>query len=132
LRKERGERFYRKQVGEKSVWSCSTVSHILRDQRYVGDAVYGKVKPASVGSRKDVAVPKEEWIVVPDNHEPLKYQKWHQSMAVTVNQSGRKRLKMRYCVRCGSWQRCMGKGRLGMKRIWSGIGRRGYERQNRG
>ena len=71
LRKERGERFYRKQVGEKSVWSCSTISHILKDQRYVGDAVYGKVKPASVGSRKDVAVPRDEWIVVPDSHEPL-------------------------------------------------------------
>lgn len=71
LRKERGERFYRKQAGEKSVWGCSAISHILKDQRYVGDAVYGKVKPASVGSRKDVAVPRDEWIVVPDSHEPL-------------------------------------------------------------
>jgi len=71
LRKKRGERFYRETVGEKSVWSCSTVSRILKDQRYMGDSVYGKVKPVSVGSRKDVAVPKEEWIIVPDSHEPL-------------------------------------------------------------
>lgn len=71
LRKERGERFYKEQAGERSVWSCSAISRILKDQRYVGDAVYGKVKPASVGSRRDVAVPRDEWIVVSDNHEPL-------------------------------------------------------------
>ncbi len=71
LRKERGEHFFKEQAGERSVWGCSAISRILKDQRYVGDAVYGKVKPASVGSRKDVAVPRDEWIVVPDNHEPL-------------------------------------------------------------
>ncbi len=71
LRKERGERFYKEQAGERSVWGCSAISRILEDQRYVGDSVYGKVKPVSVGSRKDVAVPKDEWIIVPDNHEPL-------------------------------------------------------------
>lgn len=71
LRKERGERFHKEQAGERSVWCCSAISRILKDQRYVGDAVYGKVKPVSVGSRKDVAVPKDEWIIVLDNHEPL-------------------------------------------------------------
>ncbi|MEG0215179.1 MAG: recombinase family protein, partial [Hungatella sp.] len=40
-------------------------------QRYVGDAVYGKVAPQKVGSKKDVHVPREDWIVVSDAHPSI-------------------------------------------------------------
>lgn len=68
VRKARHENFHRYQCNEKTHWKASTVSQILADQRYTGDAIYGKVTPKSVGSRKDVAVPKEDWIIVPDVH----------------------------------------------------------------
>ena len=71
LRRQRGEHFPCKTVNEKSVWRTASVFSILKDQRYVGDTVYGKVKPTAVGSRKDRAVPREQWIIVPDTHEAI-------------------------------------------------------------
>lgn len=71
LRKQRGQHFPCKQVNEKSVWRASVISAMLKDQRYTGDAVYGKVKPAGVGSEKNRSVSREQWIVVPNCHEPV-------------------------------------------------------------
>lgn len=71
LRRQRGEHFPCKTVNEKSIWRTASIFSILKDQRYVGDTVYGKVKPTSVGSRKDCAVPREQWIIVPDTHEGI-------------------------------------------------------------
>lgn len=71
LRRQRGEHFPCKTVSEKSVWRTASIFSILKDQRYVGDTVYGKVKPTAVGSGKDRAVPREQWIIVPDTHEAI-------------------------------------------------------------
>lgn len=71
LRKSRNENFACHLVGEKMLWYPSTISKILKDQRYVGDGVYGKEKPVSVGSRKSKKVSKEDWIIVPDTHEAI-------------------------------------------------------------
>jgi DNA invertase Pin-like site-specific DNA recombinase len=71
LRRQRGEHFPCKTVNEKSFWKTSKIFSILKDQRYTGDAVYGKVKPTTVGSSKDCAVPEEEWIIVPNAHEAI-------------------------------------------------------------
>ena len=71
LRRQRGEHFPCKTVSEKSVWRTASIFSILKDQRYVGDTVYGKVKPTAVGSGKDRNVPREQWIIVPDTHEAI-------------------------------------------------------------
>lgn len=71
VRKKRGDNFHRNQANEKSHWTTSTVSCILSDQRYVGDSVYGKVKSLSVGSKKDVPAPRQEWIITPNAHESI-------------------------------------------------------------
>lgn len=71
LRKQRGQHFPCKRVNEKSVWRTSVISAMLKDQRYTGDAVYGKVKPTAVGSGKDRPVSSDQWIIVPDCHEPI-------------------------------------------------------------
>lgn len=71
IRRQRNENFDRPVCKEQSHWTASTVSHILSDQRYVGDAVYGKVTPVAVGRKKDAAVPREDWIIVPDMHPRL-------------------------------------------------------------
>lgn len=72
LRKKRGERFSFNGGGTGAyVWRTSVISTILADQRYVGDSVYGKVKPSSIGGRKDVKVPENEWIIVPNTHQAL-------------------------------------------------------------
>lgn len=71
VRKQRQENFCRFKCNEQTHWTASTVSQILSDQRYVGDAVYGKVTPQKVGSKKDAYVPREDWIVVSDAHPSI-------------------------------------------------------------
>lgn len=71
VREERGEQVCRKQCAENNRWSGAAVSRILRDKRYTGTAVYGKTRPESIRSRHDTAVLEEEWIVVPNAHEPI-------------------------------------------------------------
>lgn len=68
VRRQRNEKFH-SMVGKKETyWTAGTVSRILSDQRYTGDAIYGKVRPVTIGSKKDISVPEEDWIVVPDAH----------------------------------------------------------------
>lgn len=71
IRKRRGENFNRNGCSDTCIWTVGTVSHLLADQRYTGDAIYGKSKPESVGSKKEIKVPKEQWIIVPDAHKKI-------------------------------------------------------------
>lgn len=71
LRKMRKEHFFCTSVREKYIWSPATIGRILKDQRYTGDSVYGKVKPKNIGSRQEKKVPKQEWVIVPNTHEAI-------------------------------------------------------------
>ncbi len=71
LRKARNDNLPCYHVEEKCIWKTSAISAILKDRRYVGDAVYGKVKPTKVGSGVDRPVPQEEWIIVENTHEAI-------------------------------------------------------------
>lgn len=51
---------------DSNIWTVSIIGKILKDERYTGCAVFGKMKRVKVGSGKSVSVPKEEWTVVPD------------------------------------------------------------------
>lgn len=48
-------------------WSSQAVRKILNNRFYLGEMAYGK----SVGSKNGIAVPKEEWKVIPNHHEAL-------------------------------------------------------------
>jgi DNA invertase Pin-like site-specific DNA recombinase len=71
LRKKRKDSFPCNKSNEITYWRGSRIQAILKDRRYVGDAVYGKVKRAEIGSKKDVKVPESEWIVVENAHEGI-------------------------------------------------------------
>lgn len=71
LRKIRKQHFPCNYVNEKCIWKPSVISKILKDQRYIGDCVYGKVKPISVGSKKDKPLQLKKWIIVENTHEPI-------------------------------------------------------------
>lgn len=71
LRRKRKQRFPCNYVNEKCIWKPSVISKILKDQRYIGDCVYGKAKPTSVGSKKDKPVQPKDWIIVANTHEPI-------------------------------------------------------------
>ena len=61
----------KKEDGKVHAWSSQAVRNILNNRFYLGEMAYGKSMRKSVGSRKGIAVPKEEWKVIPDHHEAL-------------------------------------------------------------
>ena len=62
--------YYRK-VDDIPLWRMANVSKILRDERYTGKLITGTKKRMTVGGRKTKPVPKSDWIVIPNAHEPI-------------------------------------------------------------
>lgn len=52
-------------------WGITTIRQILMNQMYCGDVVQHKGKLISYKIHKRVVLPKSEWIVVEDTHEPI-------------------------------------------------------------
>ncbi|MDD6763027.1 MAG: recombinase family protein [Clostridiales bacterium] len=52
-------------------WRDSSIYYILRQEVYTGAVVQGKSKNLSYKNKKRVKLPKDEWIVVPNMHEPI-------------------------------------------------------------
>lgn len=52
-------------------WSPTTVRKILNNRFYLGEMAYGKSVRKSVGSKEGIRVPKEQWKIIKDHHEPL-------------------------------------------------------------
>lgn len=61
----------RKMARQHPAWSNTAVRKILNNRFYMGEMAYGKTVRKSVGSKTGSAVPKEEWKVIPDHHQPL-------------------------------------------------------------
>lgn len=61
----------RKMAREHHTWSNTAVRRILNNRFYLGEMAYGKSVRRSVGSKNGIAVPKDEWKVITDHHEPL-------------------------------------------------------------
>ena len=74
---------YKQRNGYKNIWSAnaidpdycfwtiSTLRRLLMNEVYIGKAVSNRHKVAEPGTGRTVPRPKDEWIVVPDMHEPL-------------------------------------------------------------
>ena len=52
-------------------WTPSTIRNILSNEIYIGNTVQGKRRTKSYKIHKIENVPKEEWVVVPNTHEPI-------------------------------------------------------------
>lgn len=53
------------------LWSDRTVRRILKNQMYIGNMVQGVNRTVSYKIHECRAVPKEEWIIVENTHEPI-------------------------------------------------------------
>jgi len=53
------------------IWSDNSIRRILQNEVYIGTLIQGRERKASYKSAKVVIAPKEEWIVIPNNHEPI-------------------------------------------------------------
>ena len=58
---------------EKSLyqWSKSTIGKVLTNETYLGHLIYNKTGCINYKNHKQVAKPKEEWIIVKNTHEPI-------------------------------------------------------------
>lgn len=55
----------------KGLWTQSTIAAILRNEMYTGTLVQGKSHHISYKNKKRKKVAKDEWVKVPDTHEPI-------------------------------------------------------------
>lgn len=53
------------------IWGTTTISKMLKNRMYIGDMVQGRERKLSYKSKKVVQVPEDEWIIVPNCHEPI-------------------------------------------------------------
>lgn len=59
---------YSKQYG---IWSTTTIKRILNNETYIGTLIQGREKKVSYKSKKVIIAPKEEWVIIENNHEPI-------------------------------------------------------------
>ena len=91
----------------ESLWDTSTITRILRDERYLGKNVYGKRTRLEVGNYKGRRQDRDNWIIVPDCHEPIVTEEEFQlaqDMLKDYTKAGRRRPVshlFRGKVRCG-------------------------------
>jgi len=53
------------------LWSTTTIKRILSNETYIGTLIQGANKKLSYKDKKVVSVPKENWIVIKNHHEPI-------------------------------------------------------------
>lgn len=60
----------RRYKGE-SLWQSSSVNHILNNEVYTGGLYQNKRRTISYKNHNRINLPREEWIIVKDTHEPI-------------------------------------------------------------
>lgn len=71
-KKEKGMNF--KNTAENypyGLWNKTTVRRILKNEMYIGNMVQAIRKKVSYKSKKIISNPQQDWIIVPDTHEPI-------------------------------------------------------------
>lgn len=53
------------------LWCPRTIEEMLVNQTYIGNLTQGRRKKLNYKSKKEIRVPKEDWIIVENTHEPI-------------------------------------------------------------
>ena len=97
-------------ISETNVWKREAVTRILRDERFTGKIVSGKMKKVAYGNVKRKLLSQSEWLIVPNAHEPIISQEIFnkvQSILGPINQRTLNRVNSNiftrklYCGHCG-------------------------------
>ena len=64
------ENFSEKQRSKHPMWATSSVRTVLENKTYLGYVVWGKTTTKSFKNRQLLNTPEEQWIEVPNMHEP--------------------------------------------------------------
>ena len=71
-KRKKGFKYHNPHSGQNDgLWSSGTIARILQNQVYLGVMVQGRHKIISYKVHKQVAVPENEWFVVPNTHEAI-------------------------------------------------------------
>ena len=72
---------YKNQTGNKknwnnvyekgSIWTSTNIFRILKEERYTGTFIGGMREISKIGSNKEILIPKEKWIRIPNNHPAI-------------------------------------------------------------
>ncbi|MCL2410305.1 MAG: recombinase family protein [Treponema sp.] len=54
-----------------SIWKTPSIFHMVRNEVYTGALVQGKSTCVSYKNRRKIIKPKDEWIIIPNSHEPI-------------------------------------------------------------
>lgn len=60
-----------KQTAYTNCWKSEVVTGMLKNEVYIGNMVQGRIKKINYKSKKIVRLPKDEWVIVKDTHEPI-------------------------------------------------------------
>lgn len=52
-------------------WKSEFIYSMLRNEIYIGNMVQGRKRKVNYKSKKEISMPKEQWIVVKNTHEPI-------------------------------------------------------------
>ena len=108
---KRNKGFRGMQGNPKGLWTVSGINNILRNETYIGTVVQGKQKKRSYRSKEITILPPEEWVRVPDMHEPIiTKEMWEKAQAriTSAKRAGRKTQEVTplthkvICAECGS------------------------------
>ena len=93
------------------IWTISSVKKILKNQMYVGDMVQSVQTKVSYKSKKKKALPKSNWDIVKNTHEPLVDRFIFESVQNNVKRTIKSNITNRdkrlfenllYCKECGN------------------------------
>ena len=95
-------------VKKYNTWSGEHVRQILDNRFYLGEMAYGKTVSISVGSKRRIKVPKSDWKVIKNHHEPLVTPEEFSGVALKIPGHCTKRKREKhpltgkiYCGGCG-------------------------------
>lgn len=88
-KKQKYPKYHPGQGSEKTVWTQRTVRRILTNQMYVGDMVQNVMNNISYRVQRCRAVEKEDWIIVPNTHEPIVSREDFQKVAALLQRDTR-------------------------------------------
>lgn len=89
-------------------WNPASIRRMLRNNVYIGKLEQGKSQTISYKNRQRIKLPKEQWIVVENAHEPLIDEETFYTVQRLLETSAKKTLKKTYllsgllkCADCG-------------------------------
>ena len=85
-KRAQGQNFKNPNCDNQGVWSRNTIKRILHNPTYIGQLVQGRERKLSYKSSKVVLAPRDEWIVVDDNHEPIVDRQSFQAVQLILQQ----------------------------------------------